>query len=219
MDFSLALRLNRDDLLRVVVGLCALVGLVAVGPMVRCLPRGLRLKVFMALRPAEAAARRLIAVEAQGMSAPAYEKRAAPSGSIPRGAGTGRVPAFPLIDPRRRLDQKPRRRGTGAPPRMFFFDGTDPVIEEEIKASPDDPMNVQRLFARLRALRDAVENPRKHARRLARLLARRARDPRRRLIGPLRPGRPPGHRDKPRHPVDAILKECHALALLAYDTS
>jgi hypothetical protein len=37
----------------------------------------------------------------------------------------------------------------------------------------------------------------------------------------MRPGRPPGHRQKPSHEVDEVLKECHWLAweAMRLDTS
>jgi hypothetical protein len=41
------------------------------------------------------------------------------------------------------------------------------------------------------------------------------------FTSPLRPGRPPGYRKKPRDDIDFVLKECHALArdVIAEDTS
>ncbi len=85
------------------------------------------------------------------------------------------------------------------------------------------PVNAAALHRRLRALRLALADLAKQARRLARYNGRRdaalkAGRPAR--LSPLRPGLPPGWRARPRHAIDPVLRECHRLALdLANDTS
>ena len=68
------------------------------------------------------------------------------------------------------------------------------------------------LLARLAALKDALENLPRHARRLARALARRENIPHLKLRKPLRPGPAPGYRKKPRLEIDEILHQCDWLA-------
>ena len=77
------------------------------------------------------------------------------------------------------------------------------------------------LLRRLAALKHALENLPRQARRLVRALARRKNTPRLRFTMPLRPGHAPGHRKKPRLEIDAVLHECHWLArnTVAPDTS
>ena len=69
-----------------------------------------------------------------------------------------------------------------------------------------------RLGRRLEAVKMALENLAAQAKRLARWQARRDRMRSPKFRSPLRPGSPPGHRKEPRHEVDAVLSECHALA-------
>ena len=89
-------------------------------------------------------------------------------------------------------------------------------------APPDDgSVAARRLFSRLQALKLALDDLPRQARRLARLRARRETAPDLKFKSPLRPGRPPGHRDKPVDDVDRVLAECHGLArdALEPDTS
>jgi hypothetical protein len=77
------------------------------------------------------------------------------------------------------------------------------------------------LLRRLGALKDALENLPRQARRLVRALARRENIPRLRFRMPLRIGPPPGHRKRPRLEIDTVLHDCHWLArnAVAPDTS
>lgn len=155
--------------------------------------RSAYLEALRVLRPAEAAARRLIVALARDMDAP--PPRAAqpfPEGGIPpRRRGRGRRPSFGLIDP---------RGGPG------WCDA-----DAEVPASPplrDLPATVPagRLTRRLRALEGALADLPRQARRLAARLARRT------LPRPLRYGPPPGHRERATRRVDRILDDCHQLA-------
>jgi hypothetical protein len=68
------------------------------------------------------------------------------------------------------------------------------------------------MCRRLAAIRSALENLPREAKRLARLRARRAAMPPEKFRKAIRPGRPPGHRKQSLHEVDEVLKDCHWLA-------
>jgi hypothetical protein len=88
-----------------------------------------------------------------------------------------------------------------------------PVVEE--KAPIDDGMvGTGNLIRRLLAVLDAVQDIPGHALRLAQWQARPKEDRRPERWSPLRPGRPPGFRQRAKYEVDEILKECHWLARL-----
>ncbi len=180
------------------------------------MPRHQRTAAWRVLRPAEAALRRLVVVVKQvlGIEARVIAPRAAPvmAGGIPDGAGTG-MPGFALFDTRKRFE--PRRAARGQP-RIRFFDEVQ-VFEPVTIASPDDMVSAERLNRRLLALQRALSDLPKQARRLARWELKRAavRAETGKYIAPIRPGTPPGHRARGRHPVDFLLKDCHALALYA----
>jgi hypothetical protein len=69
-----------------------------------------------------------------------------------------------------------------------------------------------RLTRRLQALKLALDDLPRQARRLARWRVRREKAQSPKFKSPLRPGHPPGHRRKPVHEVDEVLIECHGLA-------
>jgi hypothetical protein len=77
------------------------------------------------------------------------------------------------------------------------------------------------LLARLAALKSALEDLPRQARRLVRSLERRRNIPKLKFKMPLRPGRAPGFRKKPRLDIDTILHQCDWLArnTLAPNTS
>ena len=84
------------------------------------------------------------------------------------------------------------------------------------------PVNAESLHNRLRALRHALADLPKQARRLARFNARRdallkAGRPVR--ISIARPGLPPGWHERGKHDVDTVLRECHRLVQYLDDTS
>lgn len=213
MDWALAMKRNRDDLVRALTALFVTVG-VASGALVSTLPRHIYRAAWAVLRPAEAALRRLIVVEAREITVAARPKQAAPDVAIPRGAGT-KLPAFRLFDPRKPL--VPAKRYAGGRAGIWFFDGDDPVRPVKNPVTDDDPVDAGRLARRLLTLQRALDDIPAQARRLARLRASRsakAEPLQQRAVNPMRPGRPPGFRARRRHPVDEVLAECHALALL-----
>ena len=195
-------------LVRVVAALLAVAGVAAGAVALVILPRAVRRSILLVLRPAESAARRLIVVAARGLEGAVPGRREAPVGVIPKGAGAA---GFALFDARKRF----RELGTGARgvsgpgPRISGFDSVRPEPPVLARKTPTDA----RLFARLKALHGALEDIPAQARRLARLLAkRRAAGDVPRRTSPLRPGFPPGHRQRRLHEVDDILAECALLA-------
>ncbi len=211
MDWTLAIDRNRDALLRLLAMLLTMVGGEAV------VARHRHVAAWRILRPLEAALRRLIVVAKAVWKIEA--RGAVPRGvggiAVPRGAGAA-VPAFALFDARKSFAARRVRRGE---PRIRFFDDVE-IFEPVVVVLPDDLVSAARLSRRLLAVQRALGDLRGQARRMARWEAKRAagRASSGKYIAPIRPGKPPGHRDRGRHPVDFVLSDCHALALyVAHD--
>jgi hypothetical protein len=87
----------------------------------------------------------------------------------------------------------------------------------------DGSVDTRHLGRRLAAAKAALEDIPRQALRLKRWQARREelRKERPTFTSPLRPGRPPGLRKKPRDEIEQVLRECHDLAFEAerHDTS
>jgi hypothetical protein len=196
---------------------------------------GLRNAILRVLRPAESAVRRLIVMAARGLVAKAVEPRPMPKGRIIAKGGASRPPSFQLFDPRKSFIRirRPRKVARIEPRiRVFSYDPRIPILwqkpapqplPEPAKPVDDGLIDATRLSRRLEALKLALDDIPKQAKRLVRWQARRSRPdvypPK--FSVPLRPGRPPGYRAKPSHDIDDILSECHDLALIAQkpDTS
>lgn len=216
IDWALARERNREALLRVLALLFSMAGVVN-GAAVAVLPRHIHSAVLRVLRPAESALRRLIVIEARDLRvappAPPVERVGPAKIRGARGHDV-RACGFAIIEPLQKVGfaKPPVPKGQG--PRISFFDGFDPVRETPSVPLPDDPVDATRLCGRLMAARRALDSLPKQALRLARWQARRdagmLKSPRTRA---LRPGRPPGHRARHKHPVDQLLSDCHALAL------
>lgn len=220
MSASLAIDRNRKVLLRLLKTLCAMVGMVD-DCTVTTLPRGLRIAALQLLRPAEAAVRRLIVVLAQtlmrqGVYVAPSVPPAMPLEGIARGAGA-RISTFPLFDPRRRVGVSRIGSIAGPGPRIAVPGLIDPVFSPVDRAlSASDFVDATRLCRRIARLQYALADLSKQARRLMRWRLKRALLPQGSAYkNPLRPGRPPGHRARPVHPVNLVLRDCHALALYA----
>jgi hypothetical protein len=149
------------------------------------------------------------------------------------GKGDGsKLPAFQLYDTRKDFPELRQRRVKYAkhPPRILFF-GDDSRVDDLWPAPPpaaapapppsESLVNAERLSRRLQALKSALDNLPRQARRLARWRVRREKMPNPKFKSPLRPGPPPGRRKRQIHPIDEILADCHALAwdALKSDTS
>jgi len=226
VDWARAIDRNREALRGIVAVLFAMLEQAGGGASAR-IPRPLHRAVLFVLRPAESAVRRLIVIAARGLKAKPASSRPLPAGLVGRGR---RRRAFPLFDRRKRFAG--RRPGARATPRIRMF-GNDPRVlslwaspapgaPPVAPAPPDDGrIDARRLSFRLEAVKLALEDLPRQARRLVRLLARREKEPHLRLRSPLRPGRPPGHRERQGHAVDRVLADCHGLACwaLAPDTS
>ena len=198
---------------RLVVVLAA-VGAMLAGVSGGMLRRAVLLNVLSILRPAESAARRLIAILAHGLVVKPGVARAMPEGGIPSGQGArGRAPVFRLFDPRKY--PKPPSGRMSAP-------GNGPGITEigvdahrayaaPGPVGPDDMVGAAAVFRRVAALRAALDDLPKQARRLARSFAK----GRAKWLRVMRPGRPPGHRARGIRPVDEVLADCQWFALEA----
>ena len=142
-----------------------------------------------------------------------------PKPRTPHQATTTRPPGFPLIDPRKHFDLGPRRRYGKTFPRITWLDGRDPTPLPEVRLpEPGDPVDATRLCRRLVALKNALDNLDREARRLARWTARRDAGLTRHR-SPMRPGYPPGRRKRPRYEIDEILKELHSWAHYSEETN
>lgn len=179
MDWEAAIEWNRQALTRVLAALVAMAGLAGGEP---TLPRRLHRAVLRLLRPAEAAARRLVIAAARGLAmvepAPVRHGRPGQKG-IRNGAGAGILlpaapmpvspprPGFRLFDPLPRF--RPARPAPVGIPRVSAPGFTRPfLIPVRPPPSPDDPIDAKRLALRLAALGLVLDDLPRQARRFAR---------------------------------------------------
>ncbi|MEO4001456.1 hypothetical protein [Mesorhizobium sp. CAU 1732] len=235
MDWKAAIETNRQALKRVLVTLVAMAGIT--GGADRTMPRMLHRTLLRLLRPAEAAARRLVIVAARGLVVTLTPPRLRRPKVL---AGPQASPArhgFQLFDPLPR-QHRPRRSSRSSVPRICFPGLSDPFPIRR-PSPPGGPVNAVRLNRRLTALAFALDDLPRQARRFARWRAARdasaqrmgrdaasaqnighasARNSRRiRRVWPLRPGRPPGWQKRPTHEVHDILDTVHGLAAWAME--
>lgn len=230
MDWPLAIERNREALKRIVAALFALAAAALLGSpglsrrsrdegagAVVFLPRHFYASILLILRPAESAVRRLIVIAACGLVSKPHGSRPHPA-NLPAFAAHAafRTPAFTLLDPLKHftLDDY----NNNALPHVSFHSGSDAEFHATHLLLPGEPVDTSRLFVRLRALRHALGDLPRQARRLVRWQARRdaalkANGPTR--MSPVRPGLPPGWRERSIHEVDGVLRECHGLAIHA----
>jgi hypothetical protein len=215
-DWARAIERNSLALRGIIAGLFAMLGEVTVERLPESLYRGL----LRVLRPAESAMRRLVVIAARGLVVKAVASRPMPKGPLKKGVGSR--PVFQLFDPRKDFaDCTPR---VVARIHTFAYDPRVAAIwaalpRSKPAAPPDDGfVNASRVIRRLQALKSALDNLPRQAKRLAHW---RIRHPELKYKSPLRPGPPPGHRRKKLHEIDEILAECHGLArdALRVDTS
>lgn len=231
MDLSPAIERHRKPLLRIVATLFAMIGLADGNSVERLAPTVYR-AVLRVLRPAESAVRRLIVVAARGLTlkppAPRPTAQATPRIARKHRSRT----TFKLFDPRQRFSSAfghERRRHTtrlaprpvprlrvidvGFDPRVPLFRRTAPIVPPPPPApAPDGTVNAVRLCRRLAAIKSALEDLPRQAKRYARWQSKPQDQRRPNLASALRPGTPPGHRKNPIHKVDEILAECDWLA-------
>ncbi|MBL8895963.1 MAG: hypothetical protein JNJ53_15275, partial [Rhizobiales bacterium] len=144
-----------------------------------------------------------------------------------------RRPSFNLFDPLKRFEKGYRRpaKRPQVEPRAYFLDvppGPNPIFLLSRKPKPqarapvveekvDDGMvDATRLIRRLLAVMDALQDIPRQAMRLARWEARPKEERRPERWSPLRAGKPPGFRERAKHELDEILRECHWLARSIY---
>jgi len=227
LDWDLAIKRNSEALNRIVAGLFTMLGLDGVATVSR-IPQPLHRAVLRVLQPAESAVRRLIIIAARGLVVKLAPSRPMPKGAIigKGGQGGNLRSSFQLFDTRKYFPElRQHRKFTRNPPRIHFFRrdpfGSDPRVavlwEARPRAAappppPDGLVNGERISRRLQALKAALDDLPRQARRLARWRIRRESMKAPKFRSPLRPGPPPGHRRKKVHEIDEILTECHGLA-------
>jgi hypothetical protein len=220
-DWAGAIKHHSEALRGIIEVLFALLGLDGSDAATR-IPKSLHSAVLGVLRPAESAVRRLIVIAARGLVVKLAPTRPMPKGKVIGKGGGSRIPAFRLADTRKNLPELRERRVRYSkhPPRILFL-GPDSRIDDlwarpQPVAAPapekDGRVSASRLHRRLQALKSALGDLPRQARRMARWRQRREAMPGPKFTSPLRPGPPPGHRKKHIHPVDNILADCHWLA-------
>ena len=218
MDWTQAIARNQAALTRIVAALLALLGL-AEGGVVERLSKPLSARVLRVLQPAESAVRRLIVIAAQGLVVKDRPARAMPMAfCLARAGKTGARAAFQLFDPRHQfefLSADPAPKLLHLVP-VYASGPLVPLFRrrpENPAPAPDDGLvSGLGLSRRLAAVKAALGDLPRQARRLARWRARQNKKPNSHVMSPIRPGKPPGKRKVPDHDVDDILINCHALA-------
>jgi hypothetical protein len=241
MDWTEAMECHRQPLLRIVATLYAMIGLTEGGSIER-ISRPLYRAVLSLLRPAESAVRRLIIFAAQGLVVKPRASRKASARPVVARRGKSKVKSsrrryFQLIDSLLRLDAgMPRRRKPKHPlcePRIRVLGDNPYLIPAFLRPAPPAPpppeprpisdgtVNAVSLCRRLEAIMDALKDLPRQAMRYARWRDKPIEQRRPPRETALRRGAPPGLREKSRHEVHEILKECDWLArtLSIADTS
>jgi hypothetical protein len=201
MDWARAVEINRVALTRIVAELLAMIGVVSGNAVERL------------LRPTESALRRLIVIAARGLVVKPLPKRPMPKGLVIVSKGSGRM-IFPLFDQRKSFDFISTENPLFVKVKTYESNPFNPFSSfyPSRPGNPDDSIKATQLSRRLAAVAHALETLPRQAQRLARWTARRKTIENPKFTSPLRPGPPPGHRDKPKAEVDYVLQECHGLA-------
>jgi hypothetical protein len=223
MDWARVIERNSERLFAVIATLVAMVR-VKGGGVAAMLPRDIYSAALILLRPAESAVRRLIIIAARALAVKLKlgAARAFPAG-LALNSNADRVPAFCLIDPLKRFAPEDFEWGKAKEqvlPRISVPGLSHPVFPEHPVPFGDGPVSSAALGRRVQALRYALDNLPRQARRLARWKAKRELARQTGLkpgrLSPFRPGYAPGfHRHKPQE-VDNILSECHHFAVEAW---
>lgn len=140
-----------------------------------------------------------------------------------------RRPSFSLFDPPNRYEPGYRRPITRRRPEprlqivdiggnphlplyLVYRQAPSPAPVAEDNAADDGMVDATKLIRRILAAIDALQDIPRQAMRLARWQAKPIEERRPERWSPLRPGKPPGFRERPKHEIDVILKECDWLA-------
>mgnify|MGYP003347995450 CR=1 FL=1 len=166
MDIPAAINLNKTALLRIVAGLFALLEAAQAR-----IPLALHRRIARVLRPAESAARRLIVTFARitNLKAPPSRSRRPPAGLARGVRGKRRRAAFPLFDPRQQFSRKRRARAPRI--RSLAPGAVHGPRSTGVRDTSDGMETSDTLLRRLAALKDALENLPRQARRLPRQCA------------------------------------------------
>jgi hypothetical protein len=193
------------------------------------LPRAVYSNILRVLRPAESAVRRLIVMAARDVVVEPVPPRAVSAQRVPKPTASRQTPAkpasrmaFPLFDPRKRFNAQHVTYTTHTP-RIYVIAPDAPFsplspqpqrLPERSLVPPAStlPASAHRLVLRLKALIAALEDVPRQAKRMLRWRLRREAQVPPRFSAPLRPGNPPGHRERPQQAIDTILAECHSYA-------
>jgi hypothetical protein len=219
LDWTLAITRNRDQLKGIVLGLFVLAKMRVNGSLFT-LPRSTLAAIMLVLRPAESAVRRLIVIAAHGLVAKSQPTRPFvilghrpedPAFAIP--GAMGRTCAFKLFDPLKSFDPEAIWDNDQVTYESGYGLTTSTIAHDTSR--DHQPVDATHLGQRLNALIRALDNLPHQARRLVRWQKKRdallkVSKPTR--ISPIRPGLPPGWRERKLHEIDDVLRECHGLA-------
>ena len=215
MNWPLAVEQNRERLLSIVMALVASLGL-GHGGVLKTLPRFLYLRALRIIIPAESALRRLIIIavyewQLRGVKLPKLRVTFT-NFMLLNPVPADHVPAFNLLDPRKIF-------GLEAPDYSGFGQASNDENEAD-EPTDKTPVPAVSLGRRLLALKNALENLPKQAKRLARWYERRNAAYAQNLphlSSPARPGLPVGYRKRGCNEAEDVLLDCHSLALYARD--
>ncbi len=220
IHWTRAVEINHIALTRIVAEIFALLGLVS-GSSFDRLPQALYRSVERLLRPTESALRRLIVIAARGLVLKPLPKRPMPTGpKIARkaaGPKVSRLMSFRLFDTRKSFDFIQPENPDFVYVKTYSSNPFNPFehFRRQYPAQPekqDSSVIAIKLIRRLAAVKHALETIPRQAQRMARWQAQRKMMEKPKFTSPLRPGPPPGHRQKPKLDVDFVLRECHGLA-------
>jgi hypothetical protein len=220
IHWTRAVEINQIALTRIVAEIFALLGLVS-GSSFDRLPQALYLSIERLLRPTESALRRLIVIAARGLVVKPLPKRPMPKGlkTSRKAAGpkVSRLMSFRLFDTRKSFDFIQPENPVFVYVKTYSSNPFNPFeqFRRQYPTQPekqDDSVNAIQLIRRLAAVKHALETIPRQAQRMARWQAQRKIMENPKFTSPLRPGPPPGHRQKPKLDVDFVLRECHGLA-------
>lgn len=204
MNRNLAIRINREALVRLVGMMVARLGDPAGG----ALPRRACLAVLGMLRPVESALRRLLVILARDVvvTAPDERLRGGPV-ALRRGAKDGRRFVFALFDRRKVFGPRAPKH----PPCLTVIDDRRRDAVHESRTVDTTAMR-GRIEAVQRVLDDLPRATARMARWQARRVQRRQAGQPVSFVDPLRPGWPPGYRVRGREAVHEVLAETDRLA-------
>jgi hypothetical protein len=222
MNWARAIEINKAALTRIVA---ALVAMLAVHAGLKRLPLPVHQAIARVLYPAESAVRRLILIAAKNLVVSQPPPSPMSDGLVIAGNGTGPM-AFRLFDSRKHFDDEESVEANISGPRIRVIGDLDPRSQflAQFTTPPDgltSEAETLRLTRRLAAVNRALENLTREAKRMARWRMRRLALKSPKFLTPLRPGPPPGARQRGTDEIDHVLRECHGLAwdALQPDTS